>query len=121
MESRITDLFERLITSNYTYIPFRRKEDYYSMYYSNKSLHKMLKADKNTNYITSNRLFIFNNYKTYSTYGQQTFEFPNEVYQKIIDLTYIYKDNNEQQNKYNDRLFLNITNPSTFSKFFKHI
>ena len=45
----------------------------------------MLKADKNKNYITSDRWFIFKKYKTYSTYEQQTFECPIKIYQQIID------------------------------------
>ena len=40
----------------------------------------MLKADKNINYITSDCWFIFNKYKTYSTYGQLTFKCPNNIY-----------------------------------------
>ena len=52
MRNKIADLFQRLIISLYFYIPPRRKEDYYSMYYSNKLLDKMLKPDKNKNYIT---------------------------------------------------------------------
>ena len=53
MRSRITDPFEILIILLYTYIPPCRREDYYSMYYLNNPLDKMLKPDKNTNYITS--------------------------------------------------------------------
>ena len=77
IRSRITDLFERLIISWYTYFPPCRREDYYLMYYSNKPLDKMLLADTTKNYITSDGWFIFNKYKTDSTYGQQTFECPN--------------------------------------------
>ena len=86
------------------------------MYYSNKPLDKMLKADKTKNYITTDRWFIFNKYKTDSTYGQQTFECPNEIYQQIINLTYYDEENNEQHYKNNDRLLFNITDPNTFSK-----
>ena len=64
MRNRCTDPFKRLIISLDTYIIPHWREDYNSMYYSNKPLDKMLKADKNTNYITSDRLFIFNKYKT---------------------------------------------------------
>ena len=117
MRNRIANPFQRLIISLYTYIPHRRREDYYSMYYSNKPLDIMWKADKTKNYITSDRWFIFNKYKTYSTYGQQTFECPNEIYQLIIDLTYQDLENNEQPYKNNDRLFLNITDRNTFSKY----
>ena len=53
MKNRITDPFESLIISLYTYIPPRRRENYYSMYYLNKPLDKMLKADITKNYITS--------------------------------------------------------------------
>ena len=59
----------------------------------------MLKADIKRNYITSDCWFIFNEYKTDSTYGQQTFECPNKIYQQIIDLTYIDQENNEQHYK----------------------
>ena len=45
MRSRITDPFERLIISLYTYIRPRRREDYYLLYYSYKPVVKMLKAD----------------------------------------------------------------------------
>ena len=117
MRSRITDLFERLIISLYTYIPHRRREYYYSMYYLNKPLDKMLKADTTKNYITSDRWLIFNMYKTYSTYGQQTFECPNEIYQQIIDLPYLDQENNEQHYKNGDRLFFNITDPNSLSKY----
>ena len=67
-----------------------------------------MKCQKNTtkNYITSDRWFIFNKYKTDSTYGQQTYECPNEIYQQIINLTYLDKENNEQHYKNGDRLFL---------------
>ena len=121
MRSRLTDPFERLIISLYTYIPSRRREDYYSMYYSNKLLDKMLKADKKINYITSDNWFIFNKYKTYSTYGQQTFECPNEIYQQIIDLTYQDLENNNLHYKNGDRLVLNIIDPNTFSKYVSRI
>ena len=43
MRNDITDPFERLIISLYTYIPPRRLEDYYLMYYSNKPLNEMSK------------------------------------------------------------------------------
>ena len=117
----ITDPFERLIISLYTYIPPRRREDYYLMYYSKKPLDEMSKTDTTKNYITSDRWFIFNKYKTDSTYGQQTFECPNEIYQQIINLTYYDKENNEQHYKNGDRLFLNITDPNTFSKYVSRI
>ena len=80
MRNNITDPFERLIISLYTYNPPRKREDYYLMYYSNKPLNEMSKKDKTKNYITSDCWFIFNKYKTDSTYGQQTFECPNEIY-----------------------------------------
>ena len=121
MRSRITDLFERLIISLYTYIPPRRRKDYYSIYYSNKPLDKVLKADKTKNYITSDRWLIFNEYKTDSTYGQQTFECPNKIYQQIIDLKYQDQENNEQLYKTGDRLMLNLTDPNTLSIFLSKI
>ena len=68
MRNNITDPFEKLIISLYTYIPSRRREDYNLMYYSNKPLDKMLKTDTTKNYITSDHWFIFNKYKTDSTY-----------------------------------------------------
>ena len=46
MRNNITDPFERLIISLYTYIPPRRREDYYLMYYSNKPLDEMSKKIK---------------------------------------------------------------------------
>ena len=52
MRNNITDPLERLIISFYTYIPSRRREDYYLMYYSNKPLDEMSKQDKTKNYIT---------------------------------------------------------------------
>ena len=100
---------------------FRKREDYYLMYYSNKPLDEMLKTDTTKNYITSDCWFSFNKYKTDSTYVQQTFECPNEIYQQIIDLTYYDKENNEQHYKNGDRLFLNITDPNTFSNFVSRI
>ena len=116
IRNNITDPFDRLIISLYTYIFPRGREDYYLMYYLNKPLNKMLKTDTTKNYITSDRWFIFNKYKTDSTYGQQTFECPNKIYQQIINLTYYDKKNNEQHYKNGDRLFLNKTNFNTFSK-----
>ena len=59
----------------------------------------MFIADKNKNYILSDCLFIFNKYKTYSTYGQQRFECPNKIYTQIIDLTYYDIENNKQYYK----------------------
>ena len=47
----------------------------------------MLKDDKNNYYITSDRWFIFNKYKTYSTNRQQECECPNKIYQQNINLT----------------------------------
>ena len=81
----------------------------------------MLKTDTTKNYITSDRWFIFNKYKTNSTYGQQTFECPNKIYQQIINLTYYDQENNEHHYKNGDRLFLNIMDPNTFSKFVSRI
>ena len=121
MRNNITDPFERLIILLYTYIPPRRREDYYLMYYSNKTYDEMFKKDKTKNYITSDRWFIFNKYKTDSTYGQQKFECPNEIYQQIINLTYLDKEDNEQHYKDGDRLFFNITNPNTFSNYVSNI
>ena len=57
------------------------------MYYSNNPLDKMIKENKNKIYIISDCWFRFNKYNTNSTYGQKTFECPNEIYQQIIDLT----------------------------------
>ena len=48
----------------------------------------MLKADTTKNNITLDRWFIFNKYKTDSTYELQTFEWLNKIYQHIINLTY---------------------------------
>ena len=46
MRNKITDPFTKLILLLYTYISPRIWEDYYSLYYLNKLLDKMLKADK---------------------------------------------------------------------------
>ena len=81
----------------------------------------MSKKDKTKNYITSDRQFIFNKYKTASTYGQQKFECPNQIYQQVINLTYYDKEDNEQHYKDGDRLFFNITNCNTFSKYISGI
>ena len=66
------------------------------MYYTNKPLDKDLNADIINNYITANRWFIFNKFKTYSTFERQIFEYPNKVNQQIIDLTYTDKKGNDQ-------------------------
>ena len=60
MRNRITNSFKRLIISLYTYISFRWGKDYYLMYYFNKPLDKMLKADTTKNYITSDNWFLSN-------------------------------------------------------------
>ena len=75
----------------------------------------MLKKNKTKNYITSDFQFIFNKYKTYSKYGQKTFECPNIIYQQIIDLTYYDQNTNEQHYKNADGLVLNITYHNTLS------
>ena len=121
MRNRIIDPFEKLIISLYTYSPICRREDYYPMYYLNKPIDKMLNTDKNKIYILSDRCFIFNMYNTYSTYRQQTFKCPNEIYQHIINLTYQDQKNNEQHYRNGYRLFLNITDTNTFSKFVSKI
>ena len=54
----------------------------------------MLNADKTKNYNISDRRFIFNKFQTYSTYGQQTYEYPNEIYQNIIDKIYYDQEYN---------------------------
>jgi hypothetical protein len=65
----------------YTMTPPRRNKDYSEMWFC---FEEPKTLDKTKNYyIPSQRKFIFNNYKTASTYGQQVLEVPNELVQVL--------------------------------------
>lgn len=80
MRDRITDPLEKLVISLYTYIPFRSWLDFKLMYYTNKTLDQMKNANKHKKYITCDRKYIFNKYKTDSTYVQKIVDCPDEIY-----------------------------------------
>lgn len=67
----------------------------------------MKNANKHKNYITSDCNFIFNRYKTDTTYGQKIIDCPDEIYQQILNLNY----------RTNTRLFPNITCDTRFGKY----
>lgn len=70
---------DHLIVSLYTYIPPRRRE-YYNMIVS---FNKPESYDKRLNYVIvpedDNAFFVFNEYKTKSTYGEQIIELPSAL------------------------------------------
>ena len=90
-----------LISSLYTYMPPRRIKDYSNMYYITS---KNNKKNKNKNYFCmKEKCFIFNNYKTKNTYGEQIIKISDNLY-KIIE-KYINK-----KNKKNGDILLDINN-----------
>ena len=75
-----------LLISLYTYFPPRRVLDYAKMKY----ITSEVEENKQYNfYVADKKIFIFNRYKTDSTYGKQVFPVPNElveIIEKYIDL-----------------------------------
>src|SRR6056300_441334 len=86
---KLNDITERVIYAIYTFIPPRRLE-YANMYIINKSK----KINNKDNYLVVSRnnpvKFIFQTYKTYRTFGVQSYDIPEEL-AKIIK-QYIYKN-----------------------------
>ena len=68
------------LISLYTYVPPRRSIDYSRMKYV---IDEVSDMDYNY-YVSSKKIFIFNKYKTFSTYGIQRFHVPEEL-SKIIE------------------------------------
>jgi len=85
---KLNDINERVIYALYTFIPPRRLE-YATTYIINKSG----KMNNHTNYLMIYRnnpvKFIFQDYKTYRTFGKQEYDIPDEL-AKIIKLLYIH-------------------------------
>lgn len=78
-----------LLISLYTYIPPRRVQDFAEMYcYSNQP--EYLETSINY-YIQSEKKFIFNKYKTSSTYGTQVVMIPHQLFIIIDDYIRVYK------------------------------
>ena len=90
-----------LLSCLYTLMPPRRIKDYSNMYYITT---KNNKKEKNKNYFClKERCFIFNNYKTKKTYGEQIIKVNDELY-KILE-KYV-----EKKNKKNGDILLDINN-----------
>ena len=82
-----------LLLSIYTYIPPRRIEDYVKMY---SFINRPDQLDTSINYyIQSERIFIFNTYKTSSNYGTQEIHLPDELYNIIDEYIRVYKITDE--------------------------
>ena len=105
MKNHLTNTLEKLAIALYTYIPPRRRKNYYLMYYSSNI------GDLSKNYATPDGKFIFNNYKTFKYYGQQMYNIPNEIMAQINAMN--YKDW--------DRLIPGIKQECDFSKFISGI
>jgi hypothetical protein len=78
-----------LIISIYTYIPPRRLVDFYYMYcYTNVPK----EIDEKINYyFKSEKLFVFNNYKTSHLYGSQEVDIPEDLFKIITKYTTLYE------------------------------
>jgi hypothetical protein len=69
--------------------PPRRNKDYSEMYFA---FEEPKTIDKTKNYyVASERKFIFNNYKTSSTYGQQTIKVPDDLAEVLNDYIDTYQ------------------------------
>lgn len=81
-------LEEKLIVLLLTMLPPRRNADYAFLKVTNKPIKDALKLDDLFNYIRVTKTgvikeFIYNNYKTKETYGQQVFSYPKESLSEI--------------------------------------
>ena len=78
-----------LLLSLYTYIPPRRIQDFVDMYCY---ISRPDSIDTKINYyIQSEKIFIFNSYKTSTIYGSQTVSIPPELYAILDDYIRIYQ------------------------------
>lgn len=89
----LTKIEDKLIFSLYTLFPARREDDYRLMKITYNQKEDKLDVDYNYLQISKNKdmYFIFNEYKTKSTYGQQKFKVPEEI--KTIINMYINQNN----------------------------
>ena len=94
----------------YTYFPPRQRRDYYEMIYVNMLSDDVKNMNKNVNYVTQDKKFIFNNYKNMNKYNQQIFDYPDEIYDLIKFINY--------QNS--ERLFI-IDKDYKFSEYISQI
>ena len=98
-EENKNDKDKYLLSCLYTLMPPRRIKDYSNMYYITS---KNNKKEKNKNYFClKEKCFIFNNYKTNKTYGEQIIKINNNLY--IILEEYV-------KNKKNGDILLDINN-----------
>ena len=63
------------------------------MRYTIKSFKEAVNNNTKLNYITVDKIYIFNNYTTCATYGQQIFDCITEIYDQIKNIN--YKDNDQ--------------------------
>ena len=82
-EEEFSNLLDYLVVSLYTLVQPRRNKDY-SLMYVVKNWRPSMSEEFNYYDIKTKR-FIFNNYKTAKTYGQQIEEVPEEL-QKVLNL-----------------------------------
>lgn len=81
-----------LISCLYTLIPPRRIKDYSNMYYITS---KNNKKEKSKNYFClKEKCFIFNNYKTNKTYGEQIIKINDELFKILEKYVNKYKKKN---------------------------
>lgn len=94
---KLNDINEKVIYTLYTFIPPRRLE-YANMFISIKSGKRNNKDNYLVIYRNNPIKFIFQDYKTYRTFGKQEYDIPNEL-AKIIKL-YIYTNKLKNGSKF---------------------
>lgn len=90
IDSRVWDRYMAyVLLCLYTMTPPRRNKDYSEMWFC---FDTPKTIDKTKNYyIASERKFIFNNYKTSSTYGQQELDVPDDLAEVLNDYIDTYQ------------------------------
>lgn len=107
-ETQYDNLLNLVVLALYVLIPPRRNKDYLIMKILNKE-----PIDNNYNYIdVKKKQFIFNNYKTKNTYGQQIINIPSEL-MEIIKKYLKYRKDANLKSSLDD--FLPQKKSSTFS------
>ena len=86
---------ELLAVYLYTYFPPRQRRDYYEMIYINTELENLFepnvhptRLNPNHNYITSDKQFIFNNYKNSNRNNLQVFDCTDKIFDLIKFINY---------------------------------
>lgn len=86
IQNKLDKIDEKLIYSIYTLLPARRLEWRFMKLTTEKNLSKL--EDPVNNYLMvlpkNNYKLVFNNYKTYKTYGQQVFDVEDDELREII-------------------------------------